>query len=365
MLIEIQLSGAGTRWSYQQPVIRIGRDATCDVLLSNIDFPQVSRVHALLEVVNGALRVSDQGSTHGTFVNLEKVSQRTLVSGDRIRLGENGPEFLISIQMSPATSVEFPSPVPGDDLRTALFDPRTPPPISTRPSKTSGAPSPIDSDATSVRSLPGASLSTRIPGAGASSRSSDLDSTSVFSGDVETLRPKGRPATSGQDEIAAQPEPASRVRVGVGQAEPSLPPPAPEEKMSNLKSAVPQPAETKGEYPVPAAALGLIQKLLVANLILTVVLLLIVFQQGQQIITLKKSQEDAIQNFAPEIAQTKHDIQSSKSEFKQEVSEAEASMRNTMRDEENRVRDELQRDIPPLVEKTIRESIAKYAGGKH
>lgn len=49
--------------------------------------PHISRSHCLVEVDQGAFRVSDQGSASGTLVNGERVGQRALKPGDVIRIG--------------------------------------------------------------------------------------------------------------------------------------------------------------------------------------------------------------------------------------------------------------------------------------
>ena len=70
----------------------IGRRIGSDLHLTNGD---VSRVHAEITAVDDGLRLSDQGSRHGTFVNGEPVTEHRLVHGDRVRLGHrDGAEFV-------------------------------------------------------------------------------------------------------------------------------------------------------------------------------------------------------------------------------------------------------------------------------
>jgi predicted component of type VI protein secretion system len=62
----------------------IGREG-CDVL---IDDPIVSRRHAAIRMTNEGAIVEDLGSTHGTFVNNQRVTGRQqLLEGDRIQFG--------------------------------------------------------------------------------------------------------------------------------------------------------------------------------------------------------------------------------------------------------------------------------------
>ena len=62
----------------------VGRAVRADF---SVDVPLVSRLHCRLTATDGRLEVRDLDSTNGTFVNDRKVSQATLVSGDRLRIG--------------------------------------------------------------------------------------------------------------------------------------------------------------------------------------------------------------------------------------------------------------------------------------
>jgi hypothetical protein len=65
-------------------LVRIGRSENCDVVL---DSDSVSGVHAHLEVLTSGAKLIDFGSTNGTFVNGQRISERELMPDDRIRLG--------------------------------------------------------------------------------------------------------------------------------------------------------------------------------------------------------------------------------------------------------------------------------------
>jgi hypothetical protein len=62
----------------------IGRSSDLDVVLME---DMVSRRHAFLNVKGDKIHLRDNGSTNGTFVNGEKVSQAVVNKGDRILIG--------------------------------------------------------------------------------------------------------------------------------------------------------------------------------------------------------------------------------------------------------------------------------------
>ncbi len=63
----------------------IGRGDDSDVRLTD---SKVSRRHAVIESRGDGWMIADQGSTHGTFVNDERVALQALGPGDRARVGE-------------------------------------------------------------------------------------------------------------------------------------------------------------------------------------------------------------------------------------------------------------------------------------
>jgi hypothetical protein len=64
--------------------ILIGRSSELDMVLVE---DMVSRRHSKITVTDGEISIADLGSTNGTFVNGEKVSQSRLDEGDRILVG--------------------------------------------------------------------------------------------------------------------------------------------------------------------------------------------------------------------------------------------------------------------------------------
>jgi serine phosphatase RsbU (regulator of sigma subunit)/pSer/pThr/pTyr-binding forkhead associated (FHA) protein len=80
----------------------IGRRETNDLRLAG---SEVSRDHAEIAVDNNRFILRDRNSRYGTYVNGEQVTERTLVHGDRIRLGRTGGAemvFLLAESQPPA-----------------------------------------------------------------------------------------------------------------------------------------------------------------------------------------------------------------------------------------------------------------------
>jgi len=111
-----QVSTGGVNVSLLKPCelnqgqqIIIGRDPTCQAPLDPQLYSGVSRRHALIRPSahsgSSLWEVVDQNSANGVYVNNKQIQQvQILQTGDRIMLGENGPEFVIEYtQSSPAT----------------------------------------------------------------------------------------------------------------------------------------------------------------------------------------------------------------------------------------------------------------------
>ncbi|MCC2672909.1 MAG: hypothetical protein K0Q72_5381 [Armatimonadetes bacterium] len=70
---------------------RVGRGAECELVL---DSRQVSRVHAVIEAIDGCFRLLDEGSRNGTYVNGRRVRNiHELRIGDIIRFGDREFRF--------------------------------------------------------------------------------------------------------------------------------------------------------------------------------------------------------------------------------------------------------------------------------
>jgi FHA domain-containing protein len=93
-LLVPQRDGTVRKDALLRPVLRIGRGDACEI---PVDHPRVSRLHALLELRDGAWQLSDAKSSGGTFLNDRPVTGPVpLAAGDTIRLGRV-PEESVAI----------------------------------------------------------------------------------------------------------------------------------------------------------------------------------------------------------------------------------------------------------------------------
>ena len=86
VVIEIREPGRGARRvEVSGGPMRIGRAPECELVLKD---SRVSRRHARLHARNGVLVLTDLGSTNGTRVNGNRVTELVLGAGDRIQVGD-------------------------------------------------------------------------------------------------------------------------------------------------------------------------------------------------------------------------------------------------------------------------------------
>lgn len=76
--------------------LTLGRAPTNGLAFDAAAFPFVSAHHARIVVASdGTLHVEDLGSSNGTFVNDERTERASLRDGDVLRLGLDGPSFVV------------------------------------------------------------------------------------------------------------------------------------------------------------------------------------------------------------------------------------------------------------------------------
>ncbi|NJP10434.1 MAG: PrsW family intramembrane metalloprotease [Leptolyngbyaceae cyanobacterium RU_5_1] len=119
----------------------LGRDPRCQVVLNPSVYRSVSRRHAEITPVLGFespdgmrfWQIRDLGSSNGTFLNGKRLGEcQVLRIGDRVMLGQNGPEFVFDYQPESAVRNAEHSKTPASPL-LAPNNPTTPPPVRVQP----------------------------------------------------------------------------------------------------------------------------------------------------------------------------------------------------------------------------------------
>jgi RsiW-degrading membrane proteinase PrsW (M82 family) len=97
--------------------IKIGRESSCQIILDSVQYPSISRTHAVLRpLASGNWEVCDLNSANGTLVNGQRLHGcQRLQSGDRITVGQNAVTFLFAIESL------------ADAIRDREFIPQSPP----------------------------------------------------------------------------------------------------------------------------------------------------------------------------------------------------------------------------------------------
>lgn len=127
----ISIRSSTQQWSAEGPrVFRIGREVGCDIVSED---PTVSRQHAEIRAVGDGWEVVDLGSSHGTWVNGQRVPGARLTGTTAISLGAQGGGLALTVTVAgaPAPPVAPPvaSPVasPGTTPAGAGAPPAPPP----------------------------------------------------------------------------------------------------------------------------------------------------------------------------------------------------------------------------------------------
>ena len=99
-----------------KPVFTIGRRTETDLRLPGAD---ISRLHAeiALDRDSGVCVIRDRESRFGTFVNGERIAERTLAPGDQIRFGQSDDTAIVFVVDDEAPSVERSAVLAAAELR--------------------------------------------------------------------------------------------------------------------------------------------------------------------------------------------------------------------------------------------------------
>ena len=82
----------GMKLRLGKAIANLGRRETNEVFL---DDPNISRVHAQIELLQDEYILTDLGSLNGTYVNGKRIHRARLNSGDQIKLGKTELDFQI------------------------------------------------------------------------------------------------------------------------------------------------------------------------------------------------------------------------------------------------------------------------------
>ena len=88
----IQGAATGQIYTINKTRTTIGR-AGQDI---NLDDPEASRQHAVLEILNDTAILRDLESTNGTFIELERIEQQVLTNQHEFRIGSHVLMFIVT-----------------------------------------------------------------------------------------------------------------------------------------------------------------------------------------------------------------------------------------------------------------------------
>jgi S1-C subfamily serine protease len=139
---------AGASERFEKSVVSIGRHPMNDLRFDANKDIDVSGRHAELRSVGGRHVLHDIGSTNGTFVNGDRITERELADGDLVTFGAGGPQVSFHVVStasapSPATRVDGadrPAPASMDPVRTTAAPHAAKPPAPKAPAPAAKAP---------------------------------------------------------------------------------------------------------------------------------------------------------------------------------------------------------------------------------
>ena len=105
-LVSYSGATAGIQYELSNGTVRIGRSAQNDLVIQGPDVASVSNQHLEIRREGAMFRVRDLGSTNGTYVNGERISDAILRSPSTVRMGMQGPELTFTTAEPGATAFE-------------------------------------------------------------------------------------------------------------------------------------------------------------------------------------------------------------------------------------------------------------------
>jgi len=116
----VTVGGGGRQprtYELNKPSMTVGREAGCDI---HIDNAAVSKKHCEFVSQSGAFLIRDLGSSNGTFVGTEKVTEHTLKDGEEVVIGSYSLKFENQAERSPVADMPA-----GDDgdMKTLQLSP--------------------------------------------------------------------------------------------------------------------------------------------------------------------------------------------------------------------------------------------------
>ncbi len=107
--LEFEPSTGRPPYDIVRPVVWIGREADCDIVM-DLSAGMVSRRHAQLRIDGSSITLEDNNSFNGTLVNEQRITSATpLYHNDEIRLGVGGPVLRLNAPSLAGASVAVPA----------------------------------------------------------------------------------------------------------------------------------------------------------------------------------------------------------------------------------------------------------------
>jgi hypothetical protein len=104
-IVIIEGGAAGTEYPLDRTQLTMGRGPGVDLAF---DDPAMSREHAALELVPGAFRIRDLGSTNGLLMNGSPCEIAKLKHGDRFQIGDYRFQYLLEEREQGPRAYELP-----------------------------------------------------------------------------------------------------------------------------------------------------------------------------------------------------------------------------------------------------------------